>query len=137
VNLRHATALTLVGWYLMVPPKPSPEDAPTFAEGTSEADKNAADDAWLAKESTPLVTAPLNQWSIVGSFDNAAQCSSELAYINSPEGVSKISPQTHKPGETEKERLAVDLANSLNARIYELAAKDAECVATDDPRLAK
>jgi hypothetical protein len=49
VNLRHAAALALVGWYLMIAP-PSPDH-------------------------TALVpSAPLSQWKLDGSYDTAAQC---------------------------------------------------------------
>jgi hypothetical protein len=54
MKLRHAAALALVGWYLMVPP------------GTS---KDAPDQ--------PLTfdgSAPLSKWKIVGSYDSASGC---------------------------------------------------------------
>jgi hypothetical protein len=50
VNLRHATALALVGWYLMLPPGRRGEKvAPDFS-------------------------APLSEWSIYASFDSARDC---------------------------------------------------------------
>lgn len=48
MNLRHATALALVGWYLMVPP---------IYQG-HETDENG----------------PLHQWKILMSFDTAQDC---------------------------------------------------------------
>ena len=47
MNLRHAAALALVGWYLMTPP--------LYKEGAN----------W---------NAPLSDWSISKSFDSAADC---------------------------------------------------------------
>lgn len=54
MKLRHAAALALVGWYLMVPPliaNPNPTTG-----GQLE------------------VSAPLSKWEIVRSFDTAAEC---------------------------------------------------------------
>jgi hypothetical protein len=48
MNLRHAAALALLGWYLMVAP--------------------------LADSRTVDLDAPLTKWDIFRSFDSAAQC---------------------------------------------------------------
>jgi hypothetical protein len=52
MNLRHAAALSLVGWYLMISP-----DGPT-----------------LNSPITWQPHAPLWQWQIVDVFDTAAEC---------------------------------------------------------------
>ncbi len=49
MNLRHAAALALVGWYLMVPPEPPPDG--------------------MSDPSTPL-----SRWHTIGSFDCAQAC---------------------------------------------------------------
>jgi hypothetical protein len=59
MNLRHATALALVGWYLMVPPI-----ANTEAQ-------------WI----TESLVAPLSQWSSLQSFDTAKECEDEAAKV--------------------------------------------------------
>jgi hypothetical protein len=51
MKVRHATALALVGWYLMIPPGQPGK-----------------------KQLTPDVNAPLSEWSIQSSFDTAAEC---------------------------------------------------------------
>jgi hypothetical protein len=51
MKLRHAVALTLVGWYLMVPPA---------GRTTTKAG----------------LAVPLSQWITVGAFDNAVKCES-------------------------------------------------------------
>jgi hypothetical protein len=86
-----AAALALVGWYLMVPPdKPGPPPR------------------------HPNDLAPLVKWTIVSSFDTAAECQKRIA------------------GEQN------DIAN--NARpadapiLFELVDSQ-ECIASDDPRL--
>jgi hypothetical protein len=50
MNLRHAAALTLVGWYLMSPPW-----------------KDSTHSEWL-------IHAPLSQWVVIDQFDTAAEC---------------------------------------------------------------
>jgi hypothetical protein len=52
MNLRHAAALALVGWYLMQPPSDN-------SHGRPDSD------------------APLPQWQESGSFDSAAKCNKE------------------------------------------------------------
>jgi hypothetical protein len=52
---RHATAIALVGWYLMVPPLHS-------------VSKTMAWDS----------SAPLSKWMIVDSFDTAEECRHDL-----------------------------------------------------------
>jgi hypothetical protein len=53
MNLRHAAALALVGWYLMVPPLR--HGRPTGADAVGP-------------------EAPLWLWQNMGSFDSAADC---------------------------------------------------------------
>jgi hypothetical protein len=55
MKCRHAAAIALVGWYLMVPPV---KYAPT-----SKPDLLAVDPS-----------APLSKWSVSESFDTAAEC---------------------------------------------------------------
>lgn len=56
MTFRYAAALTLVGWYLMVPP-PMP-----FKKGQPDRNSNA----------------PLSTWDIEASFDTAAECQARL-----------------------------------------------------------
>lgn len=56
MKLRHAAALALVGWYLMLPPLPI---------GQTE----------------PDARAPLGDWYILEPFDAASVCQSELVQI--------------------------------------------------------
>ena len=56
MTLRHATALALVGWYLMMPPL-----LPRLSEGEPDF-------------FGPLALAPLYQWTKVDSFDSLREC---------------------------------------------------------------
>lgn len=51
MNLRHAAALALVGWYLMIPP---------------------------TSNGLPLADAPLNLWVQIDTFDTADFCHRDL-----------------------------------------------------------
>jgi hypothetical protein len=55
MKLRHAAALALVGWYLMMPPT-SPPNSFTINEA-----------------------APLSKWYLIESFDSAESCKRALA----------------------------------------------------------
>jgi hypothetical protein len=48
MSLRHAAALALVGWYLMVPPLNSPSD--------------------------PIAHVPLSKWTVQERFDSKLDC---------------------------------------------------------------
>ena len=58
MNLRHAAALALVGWYLMAPPTLSIGDTSDIKSGR-----------WRTK-----VSAPVREWQILESFDSASDC---------------------------------------------------------------
>lgn len=59
MNLRHAAALALVGWYFIVPP---------FQGSNPESSR--AD-----------VNAPLSQWQIWSGYDSAKQCNEETKHV--------------------------------------------------------
>ncbi len=61
---RHAAALALVGWYLMMPP--------VYQNG-KEVERDIDIGGGHLDE-----TAPLSKWAIVGSFDSAAECEKNL-----------------------------------------------------------
>jgi hypothetical protein len=57
MKTRHAAALALVGWYLMVPPQ-------LVSPGHETANVDAA--------------VPLNKWTVWQAFDTAIECESQL-----------------------------------------------------------
>jgi hypothetical protein len=68
VNLRHAAALALVGWYLIVPPtrvdrEGLPEPLPDKSGFFYDTD------------------APLSNWFNEGNFDSAAACAQSLSEL--------------------------------------------------------
>ena len=64
MKLRHAAALALAGWYLMMPPvyRNGKDVDPDIDIGGTHLDE----------------TAPLSKWAIVASFDSAAECEKNL-----------------------------------------------------------
>ena len=54
MNRRHAAALALVGWYLMVPP---------------------------TSNGTPAIADPLSRWEIKESYDTSVECQSNLYLV--------------------------------------------------------
>ena len=98
---RHLIIVSLLGWYLMLPPAAQqPNGLP-----------------W------PDVKAPISQWTIAESFDQAKACEGELDKHRKKfqHTYGKIS---HQFAESE-----------FWSRFYVAAAGEATCVATDDPRL--
>jgi hypothetical protein len=66
MKLRHAAALALVGWYLMLPPRRS-------------GSLNSFD-----------ANAPLSQWSVYRSYDSDGDC--ELSLVNTAGGMLEDPP---------------------------------------------
>ena len=68
MKLGHAAALTLVGWYLLVPPAVCPSNPksmrPCFLDPS----------------------APLNKWTRVGYFDSADACDYQLNNLKRQRG---------------------------------------------------
>ncbi|SRR6266852_1138209 len=102
-----AAALALVGWYLMVPPH--------LVGGAANYD------------------APLKDWWIVGSFDQASECAKEQ------ERSMSAGEEYRKTYSSDPHR-AVAALRALGHR-FDLCTDGqmsaATCVGTDDPRLAK
>jgi len=94
VNLLHAAALALVGWYLMIPP-------PNFS-GHSHVD----------------LDAPLSKWTVYDAYDRSDDCNQ--AYLDE----NKIAQQKEAANPSD-EKAVIQAHQLLNA----------QCIATDDPRL--
>lgn len=107
MNLRHAASLSLMGWYLIVPP---PSCKPS----------------WLSEWKPVPCTAPLSEWIVALSKSSSAKCAAEreadIAYGKQEATAFK--------GSSSKQ--LVDSSQSLYWR-----ALTERCISTDDPRLAK
>ena len=108
MNPRHAAALALVGWYLMLPPHGSSGGVTALGVWTD---------------------APMSKWEIDQSFDTADECEQERARIglkaldllkSAPKGYASLPLQYEGPRWNwawAAERVA------------------SHCIASDDPRL--
>ena len=109
MNLRHAAALALVGWYLMMPP-----DNWTLCS-KSVADCEAISDA------------PLGRWNTTQSFDSANQCE-QARSVWEGRGTKDFNAAKFNSYET--------LTTSRSTRLMlDQGRIAARCVSTDDPRL--
>lgn len=73
MKLRHAVALALTGWYLMIPPRF--ETAPN---------------------SEVLIPSFGKDWLIVNQYDDGQQCAESLRYaLTHEKGTAKLAAQTH------------------------------------------
>src|SRR5215469_8784673 len=104
---RHAAALALVGWYLLVPPHPS-------ATSVQNYDLNA----------------PLAQWGIFRAFDTAAECEEARADLIKPQPSPSEMANIQLPPGT-KLMTGKQLEDFIEYQSH------AQCLSSDDPRLAK
>ncbi len=113
MNLRHAAALALVGWYLLRPPGPN----------------NGA----------PDLSAPLSQWTNSGSFYNVEECErmrdsrTDLGERRVHEIKEKIDA-AQQQAIPSKDNLRTLRENFENARTFWMQYSYSQCVASDDPR---
>ncbi|MBI2962464.1 MAG: hypothetical protein HYY35_01810 [Deltaproteobacteria bacterium] len=68
---RHAAALALLGWYLVMPPEARQPRGQVSPKGWSKAYRK---DPGAALRRLYDVKAPLSRWAVVGSFETARQC---------------------------------------------------------------
>jgi hypothetical protein len=107
---RHATALALVGWYLMVPPQ--------LVVG--------------GRVLSYDLNAPFSKWEQGGSFDSAEECNRGWAqHLDLANNLANAPTSEHdlrKYGVTRKQ-------DKVFSYVQIEAARMARCIASDDPRL--
>jgi hypothetical protein len=144
MTLRHAAAITLVGWYLMMPPLQSDLDS-SCKPGAAPAVRDFIQ-AWSQSitseiaqrrrcdvESTLVVDdAPLSKWKQIDSFETLNHCQATDA---------PYAP-TDEENQVNLAKLLVPAwgkdAHSMASAILEAAVNqkiDKRCIASDDPRL--
>jgi hypothetical protein len=127
MKLRHAAALTLVGWYLLAP---LPQISPTTHLPTSQADLNV----------------PFRYWMHWSSFDSAKKCEVErqrqirLYFQNHAKFQKEQSVQQEEAFEKGLDH-AENRPTGWNHALHGsygfgvTSALSAQCIGTDDPRL--
>ena len=108
MNLRHAAALALVGWYLMTPPVSTSNDGNM---------------AFVHSQ------APIWQWKIGGTFGSTVDCE------KATEKSQKNAQRDEDIGLESAARMDANIGNRTIAAFE--AACLMKCVSTDDPRLKR
>ena len=98
----YLIVLSLLGWYLMLPPAAQQQNGLPWPDGK----------------------APISEWTVAESFDQAKTCETELDKHRKKFQKTVRSKISHQFAESE-----------FWSRFYVAAAGEATCVATDDPRL--
>jgi hypothetical protein len=106
MRFRHAAALAIVVWYLMVPPL-TEDGHPAQMSGPIRGNS-----VWGVE-----VKAPLSKWELNGTYDSASRCNEERKTRS-----ERIRKETQWPEGSRSWAFGADLIDSL-------------CVASDDPRL--
>jgi len=109
---RHAAALALVGWYLMVPP----------ASDWKRLYHLFIEPPGYYSHGEPFYPAPFCKWEKLGEFYSQVNCESTREFI------------VRHDGKLERRPMPPNVPNDWipNARQYQ--ANHATCIATDDPR---
>jgi hypothetical protein len=86
MNLRHAPALALVGWYLMMPPPYGSKTNPR--------------------------TAPLRQWTVFGRYDSARECSDERTKMMRVQSMALLSDLAEGVSDANRPSLSLDFKHA-------------------------
>jgi hypothetical protein len=105
MNPRHAAALALVGWYLMVP-RSFPDNP------------------------LPQWKAPISEWDRYGDFASKAKCEAKKAKMT--EQARNLKVCTELIAKTQRE--AAEASDDMPCERIEEYMDISQCVASDDPR---
>lgn len=108
MNPRHVAALALVGWYLIAP------NIAYFPPGSKNVADKPVQEGWYVSD------GGLSDWGVVDVYDTAKECEASLKSVLN-NGLTLRNEQTDDP--------------KGKAWAESEAAKQAQCIATDDPRL--
>ncbi len=116
MKFRHAAALALVGWYLMVPPM-------------------AHEENW--QPGGPPTTAPLSEWFIWKPFDTADACEkAEDALFWRASKNNGTDYHRWLAGRASSDDLLDEWSSTYSDNTaLNAALRQSRCIATDDPRL--
>ncbi len=119
---RHAAALALVGWYLIVPPRGIKSNGVLLQpdiKRLEEAIQNGT------AEVAPDPTQPYSDWKIMSSYDTGGQCEQERSKYHKIATYAKEREYRDAKGQPLSDQI------KISTEQYEFAL----CIATDDPRL--
>ncbi len=117
---RHAAALALVGWYLMVPLPPEKTPSPSWGDYFADLFRR---------------TNSFSDWKIVESFDSATDCEKvrvrDFTSDEARKARAVLAPEPKSEGKAPEPKAEAKVKAAMDAFAH------AVCIATDDPRLAK
>src|SRR5277367_234420 len=122
---RHAAALALVGWYLMIPPRDTVPEVSGKQSLLSFANV-IRDDVSLGQAATTWSldwdVSFSRSWTIVNSYESLSECKSDASGL-----LNKFV----------KQEFLAKQVSAVNDTDYRLAMRlgASRCIATDDPRL--
>ena len=105
MSLRHAAAIALTGWYLLVPP-------------------GSCKPEWISPGKPLPCVAPLSEWIVTLSFSSHDECDAERRADNS------YGKQEMTNANDSGDKMLFDSTKKIYWR-----ALTERCVSTDDPRL--
>jgi hypothetical protein len=105
MKLRHAAALALLGWYLMMPP--------------------------VTNDNHPDPAAALSTWQNVAAYDSALDCQRALGDMKDALGREETKQEYREGLEGVRRSSRVPLSYSD----FMQRAENSQCVSADDPRL--
>jgi len=106
MKVRHIAATALMGWYLMMP-------------------------HWSQDDHAPRDDSPLAQWIVIDSFDFASDCK-DAKKAREDETFQRFSAETPEPHNPFQPYQGIAELRRAWYREY----LSAQCIGTDDPRLA-
>jgi hypothetical protein len=110
MNLRHAAALALAGWYLMIPPASDWKRFQAVEEVTG-----------YFAHAGPFYPAPFEKWKKLGEFYSQANCENARQAIVRRDGTLITGQQM--------------LLNGSMPSAKQYQASHTTCIASDDPHL--
>jgi hypothetical protein len=151
---RHAAALVLVGWYLMMPPnacdlsgacngKSIFWDAVALFRSESESSRHS-EMAWRNRlDNEVVLDAPLSEWHQLDEFETLAECRVRYEENQRPLPKEQAPNLDLAKSELADEGRANPSAEDSRSRANSIGwfrrtqSLGEKCVASDDPRLAK
>lgn len=146
MTLRHAAALALVGWYLMVPPSARDLDGScngknilwNVVESLSTEHHLASEAAGCNRENRQLAgDAPLSKWKRSGADDTLAQCQARYQERQKAVVNHRLTAKLELADEGNENPSDQELNTRADALTSFVKAQTAaeKCVSSDDPQL--
>jgi hypothetical protein len=126
MNLRHAAALALVGWYVIFPPSRAEIDPLCSSPSLSDVQKKLC----VSEDGQLVLDAPLSEWKAGSVWRSLAECEAERKRPDDSEAISLL----NRVWETLSKETGIS-RDALEAA-YHRSNDASKCIITSDPRVA-